>query len=637
MKRMLLFLAMSLPMAASAQLQKFSGGEGTEASPFLISIPADLNELRIDVSSNITYEGQYFKMTHDIDFAEEDINGKGGNFSTIGDEAHCFEGNFDGQGHSIKNLKVSEAGSDGYSSWVITGVTGLFGAIKGSIIKDVIIDESCKFNGSKSGALVGICKGGKITGCINYAQISGYGSYVGGIVGDVRFGTVISDCKNYGAIKGCYFVGGIVGYASYDYTSDENVGFVVDGVTISDCVNEGHISNDAYGTGGIVGWGGIVSITNCRNSGLIEGGMGQSMGTHIDKTGGIAGFNNGTVKDCINEGVVRGPISAGGIVGSNWDDGIIDHCINEEKGVVEGNGGIAGLNFGTIKNCRNMADVKRDGPSAAISGDNGGVLVENYYTENVKTSNYNNEYYDGAVSRGAIANGSGTLGDVTENNGAVLESVTIDAEKYGDDYWTTFYRRYGNYQADENTKVYTAKAVKDQHGRKVILTEVEDRIIKCGSNSEALGVILRSSQSKIKLTYTTEAATDSYYEGNGLHGADYPMMNRTEYDDYHMLEVGETLEFKKFTNEYLPANKAYFKDLSSSSTYPVKIPGGTNGDVNGDGITDISDVVMLSWIIMTSEGNPDIEVLGSTADVNGDGVIDASDVVAVIKLIMIVE
>lgn len=636
MKRMLLFLAMSLPMAANAQLQKFSGGEGTEASPFLISIPADLNELRVDVSSNITYEGQYFKMTHDIDFAEEDINGKGGNFSTIGDEAHCFEGNFDGQGHIIKNLKVSEAGSDGNSSWVITGVTGLFGAIKGSIIKDVIIDESCKFNGSKSGALVGICKGGKITGCINYAQISGYGSYVGGIVGDVRFGTVISDCKNYGAIKGCYFVGGIVGYASCDYTTDENVGFVVDGITISDCVNEGHISNDAYGTGGIVGWGGIVSITNCRNSGLIEGGMGQSMGTHIDKTGGIAGFNNGTVKDCINEGVVRGPISAGGIVGSNWDDGIIDHCINEEKGVVEGNGGIAGLNSGTIKNCRNMADVKRDGPSAAISGNNGGVLLENYYTENVKTSTYNNEYYDGAVSRG-IVTGSEEPGDVTENNGAVLESVTIDAEKYGDDYWTTFYRRYGNYQADENTKVYTAKAVKDQHGRKVILTEVEDRIIKCGSNSEALGVILRSSQSKIKLTYTTEAATDSYYEGNGLHGADYPMMNRTEYDDYHMLEVGETLEFKKFTNEYLPANKAYFKDLSSSSTYPVKIPGGTNGDVNGDGITDISDVVMLSWIIMTSEENPDIEVLGSTADVNGDGVIDASDVVAVIKLIMIVE
>ena len=141
-------------------------------------------------------------MTHDIDFAEEDINGKGGNFSTIGDEAHCFEGNFDGQGHSIKNLKVSEAGSDGYSSWVITGVTGLFGAIKGSIIKDVIIDESCIFSGKKVGALIGICMGGKITGCINYAQISGLGSYVGGIVGDVRYGTVISDCKNYGAIKG---------------------------------------------------------------------------------------------------------------------------------------------------------------------------------------------------------------------------------------------------------------------------------------------------------------------------------------------------------------------------------------------------------------------------------------------------
>jgi hypothetical protein len=52
----------------------------------------------------------------------------------------------------------------------------------------------------------------------------------------------------------------------------------------------------------------------------------------------------------------------------------------------------------------------------------------------------------------------------------------------------------------------------------------------------------------------------------------------------------------------------------------------TNGDINGDGITDISDVVAIINVIAGTEDN-------DKADVNGDGKRDIADVVAVINII----
>lgn len=74
--------------------------------------------------------------------------------------------------------------------------------------------------------------------------------------------------------------------------------------------------------------------------------------------GGIAGRNEGTVRDCSFDGTVSGGDSVGGLVGVNAVTGIIDGC--SASGVIHGNhfvGGIAGENYGVIRSCSNDAQI----------------------------------------------------------------------------------------------------------------------------------------------------------------------------------------------------------------------------------------------------------------------------------------
>ena len=52
-----------------------------------------------------------------------------------------------------------------------------------------------------------------------------------------------------------------------------------------------------------------------------------------------------------------------------------------------------------------------------------------------------------------------------------------------------------------------------------------------------------------------------------------------------------------------------------------------NGDLNGDGLLDVSDVVMLIKVVLDSTNLPD-------GDLNGDGIVDVSDVVALISKVL---
>ena len=568
-----------------------SGGAGTQENPYLIKTVEDLKKLATDTKGGLKYQKRYFVMDNDIDFVDEPQNGSqsGINFSSIG----YFGGFFDGKGYTIKNMKAQ----------------ALFNTIRGAELKNIIFDKTCEFNVA---SVVSSCYGGNVIGCVNYANVNGSGS-TGGIIGQIYMydDTNITNCKNYGIVTGSYGTGGIIGTIN-DY------GDVM--ITISQCLNEGKVSGSAIGTGGIVGGTNRAIISNCTNRGEVEGGTAM-LGNHIDKTGGIAGsIGIGTISDCINEGVIKGPSSVGGIVGQN--DGIIERCINAETGIVYGNGGIVGLNYGAVRNCRNMGNITSTGTAGAIVGfgsyDN---LKDNFYTENVVISYNNNLSYNGAISRGFDGHD-----DIVENNGAVLESVTIDAEKQGDEYWTTFYRQYGHFQADENTTVYTAKLVTESKQHKLLLTVVPDRIIK-----DHNGVILKSTQNKIKLTYTSEAATDSYYEGNSLEGTDSPI-NSDVYNTYHMLVTGEELGFKKYTQDNLPANNAFIRNISDEIVLlelnGKKLYYVEPGDLNEDDIVNLKDRRLMVNAIMTGSNDGINE---KAADINNDTKVNVADVVLIVK------
>ena len=150
----------------------------------------DLNEVRDYVGVvNI-----YFQLANDIDLSTYS-NGLG--WEPIGTSGAQFKGVFDGNGHTIYNLKINRT----------TDYVGLFGYNSG-IIKSVCIE--CVIKGK---------------------------SYVGGVTG--YSSSTISNCYVKGSIIASSYCGGIVGYV---YNS-----------TISNFYFNGNIVSSSNYCGGIIG------------------------------------------------------------------------------------------------------------------------------------------------------------------------------------------------------------------------------------------------------------------------------------------------------------------------------------------------------------------------------------------------
>ena len=100
--------------------------------------------------------------------------------------------------------------------------------------------------------------------------------------------------------------------------------------------------------------------------------------------GGVCGVNYGTVRDCKNTGSVRGLAAIGGVCGLNEKGGIIENSFNE--GTVSGTGdnvqqvgGVCGYNNGTIKSCYNTASVSGQNSVGGVCGNGCGVTTTNCF------------------------------------------------------------------------------------------------------------------------------------------------------------------------------------------------------------------------------------------------------------------
>ena len=109
-------------------------------------------------------------------------------------------------------------------------------------------------------------------------------------------------------------------------------------------------SASSYGFFGQIQKGAVV-----RNLSLV--GETAPEGTQ-SQVGGVAGINYGRIENCRYTGAVIGEDTVGGIVGRNEEGGVVADCTT--AGVVRGKeftGGIAGQNAGTLLRCANMAAV----------------------------------------------------------------------------------------------------------------------------------------------------------------------------------------------------------------------------------------------------------------------------------------
>lgn len=129
--------------------------------------------------------------------------------------------------------------------------------------------------------------------------------------------------------------------------------------------------------------------------------------------GGIAGVNQGSIRNCTFSGEIMAQEALGGIAGYNDETGVIEGCINQ--GQLTGNlktGGVAGDNAGLIQDCTNQGDVNATDQGVEIESDDsfsmGGINLE----ETVRVEKVNDAGGIAGFSLGKIVNCSnyGTVG-----------------------------------------------------------------------------------------------------------------------------------------------------------------------------------------------------------------------------------
>ena len=71
--------------------------------------------------------------------------------------------------------------------------------------------------------------------------------------------------------------------------------------------------------------------------------------------------------------------------------------------------------------------------------------------------------------------------------------------------------------------------------------------------------------------------------------------------------------------------------IFNSTVMAIQKAGTESGDANGDGETDVADVVAIVNYILE---NPDKDFNAAAADINGDGMVDVADIVALVNIIL---
>jgi len=188
-------------------------GSGTEADPWIILYPSQLDLLATRVNSGYIGYGKYYKLGADIAYDPEDIDSSGGNYTPIGignSTSRTFGGFFDGDGHRISGIRINNG----------TLFQGLFGIMETEgKVKNVTLANTVIIANSNAGGIVGR-NYGTIENCHVESDVSilAYSDktwLLGGIAGDNDMGTIYgctssatvsnnghSECRRYGGIAG---------------------------------------------------------------------------------------------------------------------------------------------------------------------------------------------------------------------------------------------------------------------------------------------------------------------------------------------------------------------------------------------------------------------------------------------------
>jgi The GLUG motif. len=189
--------------------------------------------------------------------------------------------------------------------------------------------------------------------------------------------------------------------------------------TIDNCYSKGTVkANDGGRIGGLVGYNKSGTINNSYFVGTVEG--------KRDNVGGLVGHNDaGTIKGSYSKGTVKGTDASysvtGGLVGFNTSSGSIinSYSTSDVSGYTNVGGLVGDNNVGSISGSFSMGNVEATGSGTRIGG-----LVG----RNNTNSSISNSYSTGNVKKTGTDNGTttaGTGGFVGRNNTTITNSYSI--------------------------------------------------------------------------------------------------------------------------------------------------------------------------------------------------------------------
>jgi PKD repeat protein len=298
-------------------------GNGTIGNPYQITTLENLYWIRANPSSWT----KYFIQTQDID-ASTTSDWCTGGWLPIGiawensqTEIKVFSGSYDGQGHTISGLHITQSTTVAY---------GLFGMTRGAVIKSLgITNVEISEVTDCVGALVGYASGVSIYNCYSTGNVSGL-SYVGGLVGAFNTASKMNNCQSSCIVNGAQNVGGLVGTndaSEIIYCFSSNVA----------------VTGNGYYIGGLVGTNiSTASISKCYSTGTVSGSA---------SVGGLVGINmiDANISNCFSRANIFSVTDAnnnGGLVG--WNDRAYIYNSYSTGSVGQYMGGLVGTNSGYV-------------------------------------------------------------------------------------------------------------------------------------------------------------------------------------------------------------------------------------------------------------------------------------------------
>lgn len=402
---------------------RYADGDGSEENPWLIKTPKQLNMVRDDI---VAGEMRYFKLAADIDMA-------GLEWSPL-NNADPYDKliNFDGDGHTISNLTITDGaayasfagvlygeiknitfnhasieGGSGNKCAIVAGYVGTSAALAPCAMTNVEVKNSTLSGARSMGVIAGqvATADALFSNCHVYnttvTQTATSTSHAGGFVGYAQAAALYSDCSSNATVEGTEFTGGFAGYIGKG--------------TFSRCFASGEVSGTKH-VGGFVGKTEDPTIIDCWYDGI------QITATDNSKNAQSGGFVGNAAKfagvftGCYVKGTTIEAASGqriGGFVGQSDLGNTFTKCYVQDVTLNAGanSAGFVGVDYANVSGeAGGIYQCYVEGGSITANANNAGGFVA--YPEGAVIQNC---YTTMDVNGGSCKNIGGFIGDCKGN------------------------------------------------------------------------------------------------------------------------------------------------------------------------------------------------------------------------------